>query len=43
MIGAAVHDPKRRFAIVNYRIAKGLFENPLGMIRPRRGSTATTN
>ena len=30
MIGAAVHDPKGRFAVVNYRIAKGLLDHVVG-------------
>jgi hypothetical protein len=28
--GAAVPDPQRHFATVNYRIAKGLFDNLVG-------------
>jgi hypothetical protein len=35
--GAAVDDPKRRFAAINYRIAKGLFDHLVGTeLDPRR-------
>ena len=27
LVGAAVHDPERHFATVNYRTAKGLFDH----------------
>ncbi len=30
MIGAAVHDPKRRFGTLNYRITKGSFDHVVG-------------
>jgi hypothetical protein len=35
MIGAAVHDPMRRFATENYRIAKRLFDHLFGACEQR--------
>src|ERR1700731_268719 len=36
MIGAAVHDPNRRFAVINYRTAKGSFDHLVGGCPARR-------
>jgi hypothetical protein len=36
MIGAAVHDPKRRFADTDYRTARGLFNHLVGTGEQRR-------